>query len=400
MKAAGIIAEYNPFHNGHLLQIEHTRRVLGEDTAIVCCMSGDFVQRGEAAIYSKFARAEAAAKCGVDLVFELPLAWSISSAEGFARGSVGLLGALGVVDCLSFGSESGNVEQLEQIARTLLEPSLGAEIKKELVEGISFAAARQRALTGMVGELATLLESPNNILAVEYIKALYDQRIEMDVMTVPRRGAAHDGEGEGNIRSASEIRARIGNGSEFRAYMPDAAAEVFRREDELGRGPILMDTLEPMLLSRLRMLMDGEFNSLPDATEGLGNRICAAVREEASWDGVLSAAKSKRYALSRIRRMCMCACLRISDGAAEGTPPYARLLAATDRGRELLRDISNKSRIPIITKPATVKNLSKEALAVYELGASARDLYVLGCPARGERRGGSDWRTGPAMVEI
>lgn len=399
MKAAGIIAEYNPFHNGHLLQIEHTRRVLGEDTAIVCCMSGDFVQRGEAAIYSKFARAEAAARCGVDLVFELPLPWAISSAEGFARGAVGLLGALGVIDCLSFGSECGRIEPLEELARALLEPSLGTEIRRELGEGISFAAARQRALSDMVGENAALLESPNNILAVEYIKALYDQRIDMDVMTVPRTGAAHDGEGEGDIRSASEIRARIGMKNEFSPYMPEAAVEVFRRENELGRGPILMDTLEPMLLSRLRMLLDAEFNRLPDASEGLGNRIRAAVREEATWDGVLSASKSKRYALSRIRRMCMCACLRISDGDAEGTPPYARLLAATDRGRELLRDISNKTRIPVITKPATVRNLSKEALAVYELGASARDLYVLGCPAIQERRGNSDWRTGPAMVE-
>ncbi len=399
MKAAGIIAEYNPFHNGHLLQIEHTRRALGEDTAIVCCMSGDFVQRGEAAIYSKFARAEAAAKCGVDLVFELPLPWAISSAEGFARGSVGLLGALGVIDCLSFGSECGSIEPLEELARALLEPSLGMEIKRELGEGISFAAARQRALGGMIGEGAALLESPNNILAVEYIKALYDQRIEMDVMTVRRTGAAHDGEGEGNIRSASEIRARIGKKNEFSPYMPEAAVEVFRRENELGRGPILMDTLEPMLLSRLRMLLDGEFNRLPDASEGLGNRIRAAVREEATWDGVLSASKSKRYALSRIRRMCMCACLRVTDGAAEGTPPYARLLAATGRGRELLRDISNKTRIPVITKPATVRSLSKEALAVYELGAYARDLYVLGCPAIQGRRGNSDWRTGPAMVE-
>lgn len=399
MRVVGIVTEFNPFHNGHALLLERAREAMGEDTAVVCCMSGDFVQRGEAAVWSKFARAEAAARCGADLVFELPLPWALSSAEGFARGGVGLLAALGVVDCLCFGSECGETEPLERAAEALLSPALAAELRRELESGIPFAAARQRALAAVTDEeTARLVETPNNILAVEYIRAIYELSLDLGFMTVRREGAEHDGQGEGSIRSASELRSRIAAGKSCSGFMPDAALAVFEREAERGRGPVLMETLEPMLLARLRMLPDEEFSRLPDASEGLGNRLRAAVRDEPTLDGVLAAAKSKRYALSRIRRMTMCACLGVREGMAEGVPPYARLLAASERGRELLRRAQDKSRIPIITKAAAARQLPRETLSVFELGSGARDLYVLGYRAAAERRGGTDWRTGPALV--
>ena len=399
MRVVGIVTEFNPFHNGHALLLERAREAMGEDTAVVCCMSGDFVQRGEAAVWSKFARAEAAARCGADLVFELPLPWALSSAEGFARGGVGLLAALGVVDCLCFGSECGETEPLERAAEALLSPALAAELRRELESGIPFAAARQRALAAVTDEeTARLVETPNNILAVEYIRAIYELGLDLGFMTVRREGAEHDGQGEGSIRSASELRSRIAAGKSCSGFMPDAALAVFEREAERGRGPVLMETLEPMLLARLRMLPDEEFSRLPDASEGLGNRLRAAVRDEPTLDGVLAAAKSKRYALSRIRRMTMCACLGVREGMAEGVPPYARLLAASERGRELLRRAQDKSRIPIITKAAAARQLPRETLSVFELGSGARDLYVLGYRAAAERRGGTDWRTGPALM--
>lgn len=399
MRVVGIVTEFNPFHNGHALLLERAREAMGEDTAVVCCMSGDFVQRGEAAVWSKFARAEAAARCGADLVFELPLPWALSSAEGFARGGVGLLAALGVVDCLCFGSECGETEPLERAAEALLSPALAAELRRELESGIPFAAARQRALAAVTDEeTARLVETPNNILAVEYIRAIYELGLDLGFMTVRREGAEHDGQGEGSIRSASELRSRIAAGKSCSGFMPDAALAVFEREAERGRGPVLMETLEPMLLARLRMLPDEEFSRLPDASEGLGNRLRAAVRDEPTLDGVLAAAKSKRYALSRIRRMTMCACLGVREGMAEGVPPYARLLAASERGRELLRRAQDKSRIPIITKAAAARQLPRETLSVFELGSGARDLYVLGYRAAAERRGGTDWRTGPALA--
>ena len=392
----GIVAEYNPFHNGHARLIEQTRAQLGAVCPVVCVMSGDFVQRGGPAVYSKFARAEAAVRCGADLV--LPLPWSLSSAEGFARGAVGLLGSLGVVTHLSFGSECGELDPLQRVAEALLDPLLGEDLRAELRSGIPFAAARQQAVARRVGALAELLQAPNNILAVEYLKAIYDQRLEMHPLTVLRTGAQHDRFAEGNIRSASELRMRIGAGEDVSAFLPRAAAETFAREKTRGRGPVLPEALESALLSRLRMLPQTVYNALPGATEGLGNSLYRAAHEEPTLDGVLAAAKSKRYALARIRRMTMCAALGVTAGMDGGTPPYARVLAIGAQGRELLRAIDMRASVPVITKPAAGRSLPGPAGEIFALTADAHDLYVLGCPAREERRCGGDWRASPFVL--
>ena len=396
----GIVGEYNPFHYGHKHHIAETKRLLGEDCPVVCAMSGDFIQRGEAAVYSKFARAEAAVRSGVDLVLELPPAWALSSAEGFARGAVGLLGSIGVVTHLSFGSECGEVEPLETLAEILLDPLIGADIRRELEaqEGIPFAAARQRAVAKRAGELSGQLETPNNILAVEYIKAVYEQGLSIKPVTVQRFGSGHDKMSESGHKSAAEIRRALANGADISASVPGSAYEIYRREDKLGHGPVLMENLESAMISRLRMLPDSAFAALPDAGEGLNNRLARAAREESGLDAVIAAAKSKRYALSRIRRMVMCAVLGISADMSRETPPYARVLAANARGCALLRDMEGKARIPVITKPAAVKELGAECREVFDRSSSAHDLYVLGYSAKEERRGGADWRTSPKIV--
>lgn len=400
MSVIGIVGEYNPFHYGHKHHIAETKRLLGEDCPVVCAMSGDFIQRGEAAVYSKFARAEAAVRSGIDLVLELPPAWALSSAEGFARGAVGLLGSIGVVTHLSFGSECGEVEPLETLAEILLDPLIGADIRRELEaqEGIPFAAARQRAVAKRAGELSGQLETPNNILAVEYIKAVYEQGLSIKPVTVQRFGSGHDKISESGHKSAAEIRRALANGADISASVPGSAYEIYRREDKLGRGPVLMENLESAMISRLRMLPDSAFAALPDAGEGLNNRLARAAREESGLDAVIAAAKSKRYALSRIRRMVMCAVLGISADMSRETPPYARVLAANARGCALLRDMDGKARIPVITKPAAVKELGAECREVFDRSSSAHDLYVLGYSAKEERRGGADWRTSPKIV--
>ncbi len=400
MSVIGIVGEYNPFHYGHKHHIAETKRLLGEDCPVVCAMSGDFIQRGEAAVYSKFARAEAAVRSGVDLVLELPPAWALSSAEGFARGAVGLLGSIGVVTHLSFGSECGEVEPLETLAEILLDPLIGADIRRELEaqEGIPFAAARQRAVAKRAGELSGQLETPNNILAVEYIKAVYEQGLSIKPVTVQRFGSGHDKISESGHKSAAEIRRALANGADISASVPGSAYEIYRREDKLGRGPVLMENLESAMISRLRMLPDSAFAALPDAGEGLNNRLARAAREESGLDAVIAAAKSKRYALSRIRRMVMCAVLGRSADMSRETPPYARVLAANARGCALLRDMEGKARIPVITKPAAVKELGAECREVFDRSSSAHDLYVLGYSAKEERRGGADWRTSPKIV--
>ena len=394
----GIVAEYNPFHNGHARLIEQTRAQLDAACPVVCVMSGDFVQRGSPAVYSKFARAEAAVRSGADLVLELPLPWSLSSAEGFARGAVGLLGSLGIVTHLSFGSECGEIDPLQRVAQVLLDPLLGEDLRAELRSGIPFAAARQQAVARRVGALAELLQAPNNILAVEYLKAIYDQRLELHPLTVLRTGAQHDRFAEGNIRSASELRMRIGAGEDVSAFLPRSAAEICTREKMLGRGPVLPEALESALLSRLRMLPQAVYNALPGATEGLGNSLYRAAHEEPTLDGVLAAAKSKRYALARLRRMTMCAALGVTAGMDGGTPPYARVLAIGAQGRELLRAIDARTAVPVITKSAAGRNLPGSAGEIFALTADAHDLYVLGCPAREERRCGGDWRASPFVL--
>ena len=200
------------------------------------------------------------------------------------------------------------------------------------------------------------------------------------------------------MRSASELRTRIGAGENVSAFLPKAAAEISAREKTLGRGPVLPEALESALLSRLRMLPQTAYNTLPGATEGLGNSLYRAAHEAPTLDGVLAAAKSKRYALSRIRRMTMCAALGVTAGMDTGTPPYARVLAIGTQGRELLRAIDARTSVPVITKPAAGRSLPGEAGEIFALTADAHDLYVLGCPAREERRCGGDWRASPFVL--
>lgn len=394
----GIVCEYNPFHRGHLYQLQESRRTAGEDATVVCVMSGDYVQRGEAAVYSKFARAEAAVACGADLVVELPLPWCLSSAEGFARGAVGLLGALGA-ERLCFGSETGEVEPLEKLAQLLLEPGFLAAVKERLAADatLSFAEARQREAEARLGEAAAVLSQPNNILAVEYCKALYGLRLEMQPFAVLRQGNDHDQTGKPGPRSASELRRLLGKGTSIESELPAPAAAVFRRENEHGRVLRERDTLELPMLARLRMLDEADFLRLPDAADGLGQRLYRAVREEPTLDAVLASAKTRRYALSRIRRMLLCACLGVEAGMADGVPPYVRVLAANERGRALLHERSRREEIPILTKPASVRELSADCVRLFELGAKAHDFYVLGYPAQSERRPGGDWRSSPPM---
>lgn len=399
MNICGIVCEYNPFHKGHLYQLEQSRRQLGEETVMVGVMSGDYVQRGEAAIFSKFARAEAACRCGADLVVELPLPWALSSAEGFAAGAVAILDALGCTH-LSFGSESGELEELKELAESLLDPLTLAAIKERMTAqpNLSFASARQLVLEERLGETAKRLEKPNDILAVEYLKALYQRRSAMAPLAVKREGSGHDEAGEGELRSASQLRQMLCRGGDISSYVPAAAMEVFRRELEQGRALLNRRDMELAILSRLRMLDEKIFLSLPDGGDGVGRRLCKAAKEEPTLDFILAAAKTKRVALSRIRRMCMAAALGIKAGQAQGEPPYIRVLAANEKGRAYLRQLDGKTTIPVVTKPGTVKHLGERAKALFAVGASAHDLYTLSFLSIADRKGGSDWRTGPKIV--
>ena len=396
----GIVCEYNPFHNGHAYHITRSRQEIGDDEGIVCVMSGDFVQRGEPAVYSKFARAEAACRGGADLVIELPLPWCIASAEGFARGAVGLLGKLGVKQ-LAFGSETGDTGELETLAAALLRPETQSEIRELLnrASNLSYAAARQMVMEQKLGESGKRLSQANNILGVEYCKAIYDLHLDMQPHAIRREGNEHDSEGNEGFRSASEIRRMLLYGNGIREEVPREALEVYENERRLGREVRDRNSLECAILSRLRMFDEAYYNRLPDAGEGLGSRLYQAVRREASYDAILAAARTKRYPLSRIRRMCLAACLGIEADMSDGIPPYARVLAANEKGRAILRERSGKGNIPLLTKGAAVRELGADCVKLFTLNANAHDFYVLGCPSVEERKPGGDWRIGPKILE-
>lgn len=390
MKVLGIVAEYNPFHRGHLYHINTSREQSGAE-AVVAVMSGDFVQRGSAAVFDKFARAEAAVRCGASLVLELPLPWCVSSAESFARGAVGLLESCGVVDTLSFGSECGDAAVLSMLAGALNELDGSSELKNALDSGAPFAAARQLALAALVGEeRAALLKEPNNILAVEYIRAL---RAPMELLTVQRRGSRHDGAG-----SASELRAMLEEDRDISALLPPEAAAVYARETEQGRGPVLSGALETALMSRLRMLPQEAYARLPDAGEGLENLLYRAVREEATLETAAMRCKSRRYALARIRRMLLGAALGLEKEMNRDRPPYIRVLAADSRGCELLSTMKKTAAIPVVSKPGAVRELGEKANCIFELGSRAHDLWVLGRNRPSLRTGDEDFRRSPVIL--
>ena len=398
MNIIGVVGEFNPFHLGHREHIVQASRLAGEDAAVVCVMSGDFVQRGSPAVFDKHTRAEAAALCGADVVFELPLPWCVASAERFAMGAVGLLDSLGVVTHLAFGSEAGDLAPLTALAMAAVEPDNVEKIKARLAGGMSFAAAREMVLHETLGEEARLLQTPNNILAVEYLKALHALRSHMIPLTTHRTEARHDQISAGPVRSASQLRSMMEAGEDIGPYVPAGTHHILRRETAKGRGPVTMEKLETAVMARLRMLSQADFEVLPDATEGLGNRLYKAVQTEGSVGAVLSAVKTKRYPLSRLRRMVLCAVLGVERDMALAPPPYARLLASTARGRALLRQMGETSNIPTINKPAGVRMMEEPARAIFTLTAAARDFYVLGYEAAEERSGGSDWRASPVTL--
>lgn len=399
MKICGIIAEYNPFHKGHAHQIAETRKKLGQDTAIVCLMSGDWVQRGEAALMPKQARAAMALQAGADLVLELPLPWALSSAERFAAGGVSVLSRLGCVSHLSFGAEHPVLEDIVELGDILREQQTIQDTIKEMQSGISFAAARERALYKKVQERAALLRSPNNILAVEYCKAIGVQGASLEPVLIPRKGAGHDtADTAEGMASASEIRRRLRAGESVKDLVPEQNLGLL--EQTIAAGHALLDTgrLETMMLAKLITLTPEQLGRLPDATEGIENRLWQAIREHRTLEDIVKAATTKRYPAARLRRMLCCAFLGITRADSQGAPPYVKVLAFNDKGRGVLHTLRKSARIPVLTKPAHGQKLEGAARQLLETEAMAADLHALARPSWASSRSGAEWLRGPVYL--
>lgn len=394
MNAVGIICEYNPFHLGHARMLKGLRRQY--DAPLVCAMSGNFVQRGEPAVAEKRARAEMALRCGADVVFELPTVWAMASAERFARGGVALLRRTGVVTQVAFGSECGDAAALMRVAACLDGEDFRAALQRRLAGGDTFAVCRERAAAELLGETdAALLREPNNILGIEYCRALRGSGI--GAVTLPRTGARHDGAASGGIASASEIRRLLHEGQPERAmaFLPPAAAEVLRREMAQGRAPVTLENCERAVLAKLRTLREEDFLPYDGGGEGLYRRVYRAVRAGTSVGEILALAKTKRYPMARLRRMLLAAWLEVPQPPEE--VPYLRLLGAGKDGRPLLRQMQ-RSGVPVLTKPADVGRIGPAAQELFTRECAWTDLYMLGMPSLRWSACGSDWKTTPILL--
>ena len=340
-------------------------------------LGGCFTQRGEAALFTKYARGEAAVRCGADLVLELPLPWAASSAEGFARGGVGVLSALGCADTLAFGSECADPERLARIASLTSDGRYDALLREALADGAGFAAARQRALEALAGEALPELAARNDILGVEYLRALKAQGSGMAPLPLPRFG---------EFPPASALRKR----ADFLPDLPEAAAAVFRRETSLGRRAE-PERLDAAVLAKLRSMTDAELAALPGASEGLENRLKKAATAAGTLEELVSLATTKRYPAARIRRMALAALLGIPAGLEKGLPPYLRVLGLSPRGAKLLHGA--KPALPVVTKPADGSG------EIFELEARACGIYALALPSASQRRGDMDYRATPFVLK-
>jgi len=390
MKTIGTICEYNPFHLGHKGHIERSRQALGGNTAVICVMSGNYVQRGDFAVFNKHARAEMAIHNGADLVIELPTPYTLLSAEGFASAGIHLLDMLGICDYISFGSESGDIDKLNEAAKSIVTSDANMIAKSWLDKGVSYATAQQRAADVLLGEKSYLFKSPNNVLGIEYIKALNKINSSIIPFTISRTGGEHDSDVG---YSASAVRKQLLNGMIPESLMPESACMICNEEITSGRGPVSIENAELAVLSRLRSL-EG-FSDISGASEGLERRLKHYASTETSTASILTKVKTKRYTMSRIRRFLLCAALGIKSEYTKSPPPYARILALNETGKELLFEARKKTRVPVLSKPASVKRLCDFSKSMFELEATATDFYVLAYPDAAERKGGQEWRQSP-----
>ncbi len=342
MRTCGVICEYNPFHNGHKYQLEVLK---SEYDAVVCVMSGSFVQRGDVAIFDKWTRAKAALLSGADLVIELPVAYSISSAEGFAMGGVKILDSLGVVDSLGFGCECAEVDKLKRCAEVMMnEPEeVSRRIRELAATGTSFAKAQAMAYAGVLDE--DIISKPNNILALEYIKAL--KRIESNIkpFAIERKGTGyHDMHTCGEFASATLLREMMAKGEDISEFVPF---------DFSGCESYDINRLTDAFKYKLIKEGAAAFCGIADIEPGLDNRFLKALDKE-SLTEIIDFVKTKRYTRARLCRIAVSVLLGIKGGFCE--PEYVRVLGMTDAGKELLFKMKKTCSLPVVNKVADFKN--------------------------------------------
>lgn len=377
MGAVGIVAEYNPLHRGHLRHLALTRQTVGADAAVIVCLSGNWVQRGDCAVTDKWTRARQACEHGADLVLELPSVFALTSAQTFAQGAVDILAAAGV-EALSFGCEDPDLSALRALAGALDSPEFPQALRPHLDAGLSYPAARQRALETLVGpERAQAVEKPNNNLAIEYLRALL---VDITPIAIPRAGV-HDGPMVSDFPSASALRELLRRG-DFAQAQPHLAAS--------WEGPVYdLKRLEVAILCKLRQTSPEDLSALPDGGDGLGQRLWRAAQTARDLSELYDLTKTKRFTQARIRRLALWAALGLTAQDRPAAPQYLRVLAMTARGAEHLARLRGNAPLPVLTKSADARDLLATEARLTDLFSLCADP-PLPC--------GQEWRTTPAVL--
>ncbi len=385
MKICGIVAEYNPFHNGHKYHIEKTKELYSA-THIVAVMSGNFTQRGDIAVMDKYRRAETALKNGVDLVIELPVPFALGSAEQFATGAVSLLNSLGCVDMISFGSECGDLSLLEETAGAVLFAQQNESFFRYMKSGDSYPAALQKTIEQYYEEeIIDALAEPNNTLAVEYLKALSECGSRIKPVTIKRFGAGHDSSSvTENNASASMIRKLILSGQEVSSYVPELPETDFA---DIRR-------LETAILAKLRTMTPSEIEKAPNVLMGLENRIYKAARVSGNLAELFMLIKTKRYTMARIRRIVMSVFLGIKKSDLKSAPSYVRILGMNGKGREILSAAS--CSLPMDTSLKALSDSGEKQKRLAALEDRAGNLYGLAFEKR--RPCGTEFTAKPVIL--
>lgn len=388
----GIISEYNPFHNGHLYHLNESKKITNSDYSIAI-MSGNFTQRGEVSIVDKWSRTKMAIESGIDLVIELPTLYSISSAENFALGAIKILDALDVVDFVSFGSECNDISVLNDIANVLYnEPSeYRTLLTHELSKGVSFPKAREKALMMYLNDVrrfANVLSSPNNILGIEYLKALRKQRSSIEPVTIKREGSNYNDTTISNsskYASATAIRnACLSQNSNLQNVMPQSSYNILKENIKRGNIVTNLSAYDKEILYTLRKMSTSEIANLPDVSEGLEFAIKSAANSCNSVIELLTMVDSKRYTKTRIQRILLYAILGITKKdmqISKSTTPYVRILGLNAKGKEIISEVSKrKPKLELVTsvKKFIDNSSNKNLKLMMEKDIWASNVYTLG----------------------
>ena len=389
----GIVSEYNPFHNGHLHHLNESKRITHSDYSIAI-MTGNFTQRGEVSIISKWSKTKMAIESGVDLVIELPTLYAISSAENFAQGAVKILNSLGIVDYLSFGSECDDISILNDIATVLCaEPEeYKTLLSHELSKGVSYPKAREKALMmylNNVRRFANVLSSPNNILGIEYLKALKRQKSTIEPITIKREGSNHNEHAilhSAKYASGSAIRnACVSNNTSILSnVMPESSYEILL--NDIKHGNIVQDIscFDKEIIYTLRKMSVEEIANLPDVSEGLQFLIKNAANSCNSVVELLSMVDTKRYTKTRIQRILLYAILDITKKdiqVSKNVIPYIRILGFNDKGKGILSELSRRNKkLELVSsvKKFMDKGPNKNLKLLMEKDIWASNVYTLG----------------------